>query len=188
MIDNIILETTFTKVKPGDGIVAHKLVLHKENDNIVYHQVQTDGSGWNRAEFHDDLEKALKHFLKMLREDRKSFLGSKSMEVILPATPARAPRNDAAEIEDRIEELTIGHEAFMAGHPEKKTRLCQDQSEIGNYLSDAYDANIAVLSTSQQALITIMRQGGSWAERVYDAMFDVIDPLLKRIVRPPAED
>jgi hypothetical protein len=155
MIENIILETTFSVNKPGDG-VPHRHVLHKEDSNIVYHRQQSDGSGWGRMEFHDELEKAIKHLLKTVREDRKS-PEARDIKIILPSKP-------------------------------KDKRLCKDWADIGNYLSDAYDANIDVLSTSQQALITLMRQGGSWADRVYDAMWDVIDPLLKRITRPPAED
>lgn len=150
-IKDTILETTFTAGEPGDGTVGHKLVLHRErNGCITYNKVQTDGSGWETTCFHGDLEKGLKFFLKAVSSDRKSFLGSKDMKIILPAV--RAPK-----------------------------RLCQCAADINHYLSEAYDQTIGQLSASERAIVTLLKQGGSWGWRVYEAIPDVIDKILKRI-------
>jgi len=234
---NIILETTFSTVTPGDGTVAHKHVLHREaNGCITYNRVQSDETGWETTCFHEDLEKGIKFFLKQVAADRKSFLGNKSMKIILAgirfqtfplatkpfltdevgfdplgwwfseSAALRSRKHDKRALYDKFTDLqkTVGCIAGFLGYdyifgdqrdPKKlkpskiraikKThpRLCQDQADIGKYLSDAYDDAIAGMSTSQRAIITLLQQGGSWAWRMYEAMPDVIDPLLKRIIQ-----
>ena len=184
---NIILETTFSTVTPGDGTVAHKHVLHREaNGCITYNRVQSDETGWETTCFHEDLEKGIKFFLKQVAADRKSFLGNKSMKIILPGirfqTFLLAPfLTDEVSVCRTM--LNMPVKSTTPVEPLKPLRLCQDPSDISRYLSDAYDDTIAVMSTSQRAIITLLQQGGSWAWRMYEAMPDVIDPLLKRIIQ-----
>lgn len=62
---------------------------------------------------------------------------------------------------------------------------CKDMREVLALLGDAYDVNINALSSSEHVLIRLMQTGGSWAWRVYQAIPDIIDPLLRRIVKEP---
>lgn len=66
---------------------------------------------------------------------------------------------------------------------EKQKQLCQNWGDIGNYLSDAHDDIINKLGCSERAIIMILQQGGSLGWRLYQAMPEVIDPLLKRIIK-----
>lgn len=88
MFGKIILETTFSTVEPGDGVLAHKHVLHRErNGNVCYNQVTSDGTGWQTESFHDNLEKGIRYFLKRVAEDRKrGWAGTKGIQVILPGS------------------------------------------------------------------------------------------------------
>jgi len=56
---------------------------------------------------------------------------------------------------------------------------------IMHALGDIYDDNVDVMSASEQAIIKLMQQGGSWADKVYEAMPDVVERLVKRATRPP---
>jgi len=182
---NIILETTFSTVTPGDGTVAHKHVLHREvNGCITYNRVQSDETGWETTCFHEDLEKGIKFFLKQVAADRKSFLGNKRMKIIQTFPLATKPfLTDEVGTIVRRSMLNMPVKSTNPVEPLKPLRLCQDQADIGTYLSDAYDDAIAGMSTSQRAIITLLQQGGSEAWRMYEAMPDVIDPLLKRIIQ-----
>jgi len=52
-------------------------------------------------------------------------------------------------------------------------------------LGDIYDDNVDVMSTSERSIIRLMQQGGSWAERVYLAMPEVVNKLLDQATRKP---
>jgi hypothetical protein len=52
-------------------------------------------------------------------------------------------------------------------------------------LGDIYDANVDVMSSSERAIIRLMQQGGSWAERVYQAIPEVVDELIRRATKQP---
>lgn len=51
-------------------------------------------------------------------------------------------------------------------------------------LGDIYDDQVSVMSSSEIHIIRLMQHGGSWAERVYQAIPEVVDKLLDRATTP----
>lgn len=66
----IILKTTFSR-KEIDTL-SHCHILHKDHLFYCYNRVTIDGIGWETESF-SQLEKALKYFLKKVKDDQKSY-------------------------------------------------------------------------------------------------------------------
>jgi hypothetical protein len=130
-----------------------------------------------------DLERDI---IKRIVEARKPFAGEDDSE-------DSGFRHEVKDILHRFlnslsdgEIITNGyHQGFKEAKDVKRPR---DFNEIVLMLGDMYGQNVDVMSDSERAIIKLVQQGGSWAERVYYAISEVVEKLVTRATRPPAED
>lgn len=105
------------------------------------------------------------------------------------AMPADAFKNVDEPVENAMAVLFFKRTCTQQAPSEPKAEpaqkykpLCKDSTELGHLVSDIHWQKVDVMSTTEQLCAKLMAVGGAITWRVYEAIPEYIDRILKRVI------